>query len=81
MCHVYDVSGRVVAIVLNRAAPLAGGVAAALGMLLARHSIAVTSGETPVSELAHDRAGRPVWVGRIPPGLAAAEPASAGGPA
>ena len=42
----FDATGRVVAVVLNRAAPLAGGVAAALAALLAPHGIAASLGET-----------------------------------
>jgi hypothetical protein len=43
---VFDAAGQVTAIVLNRAAPLAGGVAAALAALLAPQAVAVTLGET-----------------------------------
>ncbi len=43
---VFDAPGQVVAIVLNPAAPLAGGVAAALDVLLAPQGIAVSLGET-----------------------------------
>jgi hypothetical protein len=41
-----DASGQVVAITLNRAAPLAQGLAVALGVLLADDGVAITLGET-----------------------------------
>jgi len=41
-----DAAGQIVQVVLNRAAPLASGLGAALGVLLADDGIAVTLGET-----------------------------------